>query len=97
MPDDAISKVIPELAIEVLSESNTRREIALKLDEYFRAGVLLVWVIDPKKQTAEVYTSATKKKEMDKDGVLDGGKVLPGFRLVLKELFARARRRQRRK
>lgn len=96
VPDDSISKVIPELAVEVLSKSNTRREIERKLGEYFRAGVLLVWVIEPKKETAEVYTSPTKKKELDQDGVLDGGKVLPGFRLALKDLFARARRRKRR-
>jgi Uma2 family endonuclease len=97
LPEDAISKVIPELAIEILSKSNTPREIELKLQEYFQAGVLLVWVIDPRKQTAESYTSPTRKKQAAKDGVLDGGKVLPGFKLSLKELFARATRRRGRK
>lgn len=96
VPDDSISKVIPELAVEVLSKSNTRKEIERKLGEYFQAGVLLVWVVDPKKESAEVYTSPAKKKELSKDSVLDGGKVLPGFKLSLKDLFARARRRPRR-
>jgi len=95
LPDDSISKVIPELAIEVLSKSNTPREIELKLMEYFAAGVLLVWVIDPRTETAEVHTSPAKKKHVGPDGVLEGGRILPGFRLVLKELFARARRRKR--
>ena len=95
VPEDAISKIIPELAIEVLSKSNTRREIELKLQEYFRAGVLLVWVIDPKTQTAEVYTAPTKKKAIGVDGVLEGGRILPGFRLVLQDLFARARKRKK--
>jgi Uma2 family endonuclease len=93
--DDSISKVIPELAVEVLSKSNTRREIDRKIGEYFTAGVLLVWVIDPQKETATIYRSPTRKKLLDKNGVLDGGLVLPGFQLPLKELFARARKRNR--
>jgi Uma2 family endonuclease len=94
VPDEPISPVIPKLAIEVLNKSNTPREIALKLVEYFRAGVLLAWVIDPKSQTAVVYTSPTKKRLIGKDGTLTGGRVLPGFKFPLKDLFARGRRRQ---
>jgi Uma2 family endonuclease len=94
-PEEAISPVIPSLAIEVLSKSNTPREIALKLEEYFRAGVLLAWVIDPKTQTAVAYTSPTKKRHIGKDQALTGGRVLPGFKLSLKDLFARIRRRPR--
>jgi len=97
VPDDPVSRVIPELAIEILSKSNTPREIDLKLQEYFRAGVLLAWVIDPRTETARVYTSPRKKRDINTDGVLEGGKILPGFQLSLKELFARARRRQRRR
>ncbi|MGE3806850.1 MAG: Uma2 family endonuclease [Gemmataceae bacterium] len=95
LPKDAVSKVIPELAVEILSEGNTRKEIELKRKEYFKAGVALVWVIDPRRETADIYTSATQKETIDKSGTLEGGKVLPGFKLVLKDLFARARRRQR--
>ena len=97
VPDGPISAIIPELAIEVLSKGNTPCEIALKLQEYFRAGVLVVWVINPKTQTAEVYTSPTRKRQIGKDGALDGGAILPGFKLSLKDLFARAKRRQGRK
>ena len=38
---------IPDLAVEVLSPSNTRHEMAIKLREYFAAGVRLVWYVDP--------------------------------------------------
>lgn len=93
-PDDPIAKVIPNLAIEVLSKSNTPKEIERKLKEYFKAGVELAWVIDPKKETAEAYTSPAKKRPVGKDGVLDGSAVLPGFKLSLKELFARGKRRR---
>ncbi len=97
VPDVAVLKVIPELAVEVLSKSNTRKEIERKLGEYFGAGVLLVWVIDPKKGAAEAFTTPTRKKDVPGDGFLDGGKTLPGFRLSLKDLFAKARRRMRKR
>lgn len=92
----AIASIVPMLAGEVLSESNTKTEMARKLKDYFGAGVQIVWMIDPKTETAMVYTSATRGRSIGKDGVLEGGKVLPGFTLPLKDLFARTRRRKRR-
>jgi Uma2 family endonuclease len=80
------------LAIEVLSKSNTKAEMERKLREYFRAGVQLVWLIDPKTRTAQVYTSPTSMKRIGKDQVLDGGEVVPGFKLSLQKLFARTKR-----
>jgi Uma2 family endonuclease len=90
--EQAILDAVPNLAIEVISKGNTPREMELKLHDYFRAGVQLVWYIYPKTQSALVYTSPTVKKEIPRDGSLDGGKVLPGFSLPLKKLFARTRR-----
>jgi Uma2 family endonuclease len=94
-PDEAVSKIIPELAIEVLSKSNTPAEIELKLDHYFEAAVRLAWVIDPKRQKARVYSSRTRIQEIGIDGELSGGKILPGFRLALRDLFAAPRRKKR--
>jgi Uma2 family endonuclease len=56
--------------------------------------VRLVWVIQPKAQTAEVYHAPDRKKRLGKTGVLDGEDVLPGFKLWLPELFARAHRKR---
>lgn len=89
VPTEPISDLIPELAVEVLSPSNTRGEILRKLKEYFLAGVQLVWVIDPLKRTAEVHTAPDVKTSLDESGTLDGGDVLPGFRLPLAKLFER--------
>jgi Uma2 family endonuclease len=94
-PDDPIAAVVPTLAVEVLSESNTKAEMARKLRDYFDAGVRLVWFIEPKTETATVYTSPTKARQIDKGGTLEGGKILPGFTLSLKDVFARGKRRQR--
>jgi len=81
--------------VEVLSPTNTRAEIDRKLGELFGVGCKLAWVIDPKTRTAKVYTSAKRFKELDKGGTLDGGRVLPGFKLPLADLFAAARRRKK--
>jgi Uma2 family endonuclease len=92
LPTKPIANLVPDLAVEVLSKSNTRREMKGKREEYFRGGARLVWEINPKKQSARVYTSPNQYQEIAPDGSLDGGDVLPGFVLPLKRLFARAQR-----
>jgi Uma2 family endonuclease len=96
LPDEAIATIVPTLAVEVLSPSNTKAEIDRKLHEYFKAGAKLAWIIDPESETAEVYTSPTQSSRVARSGKLDGGAVLPGFSLSLKKLFAyRPRRKPR--
>jgi|SRR5579884_643948 len=94
LPAEAVADLVPDLVVEVLSKSNTRREMKGKREEYFRGGARLVWEIDPKKQSARAYTSPHQFEEIGPDGVLDGGDVLPGFVLPLKRLFARAGRQR---
>jgi len=84
----------PDLAVEVLSTSNTRSEMARKLREYFEAGVRLVWYLDSELRTMEVFTGVHQSRVIDEDGTVDGGNVLPGFEMRLAEVFARADRRQ---
>jgi Uma2 family endonuclease len=95
LPTRPVAPLVPDLTVEVLSRGNTKKEMERKLREYFRAGVRLAWLVDPKTQTATEYTSPTRARRVGKDQSLDGGDVLPGFRLSLRELFARARRRRR--
>jgi Uma2 family endonuclease len=87
VPRAKIMPVAPDLAVEVLSESNTRREMARKLGEYFQGGTRLVWYIDPASRTAEVFTSPTQVTRITEEGTLDGGDVLPGFQVRLKDVF----------
>jgi Uma2 family endonuclease len=83
-----IADLVPDLAIEVLSESNTRGEIQRKLRDYFLSGVRLVWLIRLDNRTAEAYQAPDRKKRIGKRGTLEGCDVLPGFSLTLPELFA---------
>ncbi len=93
LPAEPIPDLAPDLAVEILSASNTTREMDRKVGEYFRAGVRLVWLIDPATRTATVYTRPRRRTRVPEDGSLDGGAVLPGFSLPLQRLFARAGRR----
>jgi Uma2 family endonuclease len=87
LPRKKVPHLIPDLAIEVFSESNTPAEIRRKLGEYFAAGVRLAWVIDPRKRTARVHKSARRSSLVREHQSLDGGDVLPGFSVRLAELF----------
>jgi Uma2 family endonuclease len=77
----------PDLAVEILSESNTPREMERKLQEYFAAGTRLVWYVDPEKRTARVYTSERDFADLSENDDLDGRDVLPGFTIRLGTLF----------
>ena len=88
-PTDAVPHVVPTLVVEVLSKSNTKKEMERKRHEYFDAGVLLVWEIDPKSRSAKAFTSPQDFTTFTANGKLSAGSVLPGFTLSLKELFAR--------
>lgn len=89
--DDAhlqpIADFSPDLAVEVLSESNTPGEIAQKLREYFQSGSRLVWVVEPDDRTVAVYTAPDTFTTLTAADTLDGGAVLPGFTLPLTDLF----------
>jgi Uma2 family endonuclease len=80
-------QVIPNLAAEFVSPTNTADEIMVKIHEYFQAGVQLVWVIYPEPGEVYVYESPTSVRVLTRKDILDGGHVLPGFELPLAELF----------
>lgn len=88
IPSEPIPLLAPSLAVEVLSKTNTPREMDRKRREYFKAGVELVWIVEPVTRTVDVYNSPTQFTTRHESDTLDGGEVLSGFTLSLKELFA---------
>jgi Uma2 family endonuclease len=78
----------PDLAVEVLSPSDRRRDILEKVGEFLDAGTRLVWVIDPRQRSAAVYRSLTEVREIKEPALLDGEDVLPGFSCPLAEILA---------
>ncbi|HEX8148127.1 MAG TPA: Uma2 family endonuclease [Pyrinomonadaceae bacterium] len=85
---DKFFPTAPDLAVEVMSPSNTAREMEKKVALYFAAGARAVWVFNPKKKSVAVYASLTDVRVLGEQDTLDGGDVLPGFRLELSKLFA---------
>jgi Uma2 family endonuclease len=87
---ERVPHIAPDLAVEVLSESNTLEEIEEKVSEYFAGGVRLVWVIDPEALAAVEYTAVDKATKIESGGILSGRDVLLGFELRLREVFEAA-------
>jgi Uma2 family endonuclease len=86
-PEKPIPDLVPDLAVEVISPSNTRKEMEEKLEEYFEKGVRLVWFVRPRARVVDVYTSADQFARLTASATLDGGDVLPGFSIVVGDLF----------
>ena len=76
----------PDLVVEVLSPSNTDREMRVKVANYLKAGVLL-WVVDPDQRRVEVYEPGEAVQIALIDDTLTGSAVLPGFTLAVNEIF----------
>lgn len=77
----------PDLAVEILSPSNTKQEMARKVGEYLDAGGRAVWVIDPRRGCVTVHLTDRVSRRLSRGAVLDGAPVLPGFRLAVREIF----------
>ena len=76
----------PDLAVEVVSPTDDQHTLSIKIANYLLAGVV-VWVIDPEKQLVVVYTPDQAPVRLDNTDAIDGAPVLPGLRLLVKELF----------
>lgn len=77
----------PDLAVEIVSPSNSASEMVEKVADYLTAGVRLVWVVDPSSRTATVYRSREDIRIVTGDEILDGDEVVPGFRVVMGDVL----------
>lgn len=88
VPRDPIPDLAPDLAVEVLSRSNTPTEMKRKRSEYFAAGVQVVWMIDPEARSVTVFKTPAESQQLTAGDTLTGAPVLTGFSLPLRELFS---------
>jgi Uma2 family endonuclease len=77
----------PDLAIEVISPSDSYGEVDEKVAEYLEAGCRMVVVVNPRRRTAAVYRSRSDIALLTENDSLDGGDVVPGWTLPLREVF----------
>lgn len=77
----------PDLAVEIISPSNSAQEIEDKVADYLDAGTRLVWVIYPKRKTVRVYRPGGKSETLGESDELTGEDVVPGFRCQVSQIF----------
>lgn len=83
-----VPSLAPDLAVEVLSESNTAEEMRQKLAEYFQSGTRLAWLVNPATRSVAVYTApAGPASVVSENETLDGGTVLPGLTIRVADMF----------
>jgi Uma2 family endonuclease len=87
MPESGFYPMPPDLAVEVISPIDRKADIAQKQALYAKAGVPLIWWVDPERKTVTVYRLGQNPEIVEAVGVLDGGDVLPGFTLELQTIF----------
>jgi len=87
IPDAPQWEIAPDLAVEVVSPSDSTRDVIDKVAEYFAAGCKAVWIVWPNVQQVYCYSSATSVRIFGRTDTLDGDPVIPGFRLELDKLF----------
>jgi Uma2 family endonuclease len=80
--------VVPDLAVEVVSPTDIWDDVEAKIAEYLQAGVRLIWIIPPRSNLVEIYRLGKPTPSvLGRDDELDGGDVIPGFKLSVKALF----------
>ena len=84
---EAYGRVVPDLAVEILSPGNTAAEMRDKVAEYLRVGVRLVWVVDPERETVTVHTPDAAPVMLPASAEITGGDVLPDFRCPVAAFF----------
>ena len=86
LPEEGYNPNPPDLAVEVVSPSDDLKRLQIKVVNYLAAGTV-VWVVYSETREVEIYAPGKAVKIVDINGVLDGGDVLPGFTLPVKEIF----------
>ena len=85
-PSEGFYEGAPDLAVEVLSPSDTVFEVEEKVAQWLRSGCSIVWVVNPRQRSVAVHT-AEGVRVLTEAGTLDGGDLLPGFVLPVGEIF----------
>lgn len=85
---DSYFEAAPELAIEVVSPSDSAEDLDVKTKQYLESGAQQVWILYPKTQTIHVFSIGAAPVILNQDQTLGGGDLLPGFSAPVASLFA---------
>ena len=87
LPSERVPAICPDIAVEILSSSNTMAEMAQKRKEYFQGGCQLVWMVDPNARSVAVYRSPLQFEIIGSDSYLLADDILPKFQMLVSDLF----------
>jgi Uma2 family endonuclease len=83
----AFLELAPDLVVEIVSPSDSSSDVNDKVMQYLDLGVKLVWLVHPSTRSVNVYTHDRTARILSEDDELNGGEVLPGFRLRIADIF----------
>ena len=81
------SEDVPDLAVEVLSPSDRIGKVTKRINEFLKAGMKMVWLIDPDGRDVTVYRPSQEVLVLDETDDITGGDVLPAFRCSVADFF----------
>jgi Uma2 family endonuclease len=87
IPPGRFAPMPPDLAVEVMSPSNSFADVQRKVQRYLAAGTRLIWVVRPERQAVIVYAPDREPMELGIADELDGEDIVPGFRLPISQIF----------
>jgi Uma2 family endonuclease len=84
------TRLAPDLAVEVLSPTDRPSEVVARIEMHQEAGVRLIWLVDPEQETFTVIAAGQSTRALKAGAPLDGGDVLPGFSVLVADIFTEA-------
>jgi Uma2 family endonuclease len=85
---DDYAEGAPELAVEVVSPSDSAEDLEVKVEQYLQSGSRQVWIAYPKTKRIYVFRPGTQPMVLDETQTLEGGDLLPGFSMKVADLFS---------
>ncbi len=87
LPHKGYNPIPPDLAVEIKSPTDSKRDMRKKAEKYIAFGTTLVWLVFPDEQIIEVYEGKEDVKTLGLEDIVTGGSVLPGFELAVSDIF----------
>ncbi len=84
----SFAKGAPDLAVEILSPSDTVRRVNRKVKQYLAAGCHTVWLVYPESQTVDIFEASGAERTLHSQEILEAQEILPGFSAKVADLFA---------
>ena len=84
---EGYAQIPPDLAVEVISPNDLAKELNEKLEDYLRAGVKLIWVIDPELRILAIHRADGTSVRLHEADNVTGEDVIPGFQCPVAAFF----------